>query len=74
MCLSLYLLNSIKYGKIFVNSANMNLIYNIIQFRLYENVEYIPMNIQAVINNQLVQALHNLKEEVKDCIVKGEKI
>ena len=73
LCLSLYLLNSIKYGKIFVNSANMNLIYNIIQFRLYENVEYRPMNIQEVINNQLDQALHNLKEEVKDCIIKGEK-
>ena len=31
------------------------------------------MNIQEVINNQLDQALYNLKEEVKDCIVKEEK-
>ena len=74
LCLSLYLLNNIKYGKIFVNSANMNLIYNIIQFRLYENVEYRPMNIQEVINNQLDQALHNLKEDVKNLIISGEKI
>ena len=30
LCLSLYLLHNIKYGKILVNTANINLIYNIV--------------------------------------------
>lgn len=74
LCLSLYLLHNIKYGKILVNTANINLIYNIIQFRLYENVEYKAENIKEVINTQLDRSIHNLKEEVKNFIIIGEKI
>ena len=74
LCLSLYLLHNIKFGKILVNTANINLIYNIIKFRLYENVEYKTENIKEVINTQLDRSIHNLKEEVKNFIINGEKI
>ena len=50
------------------------MIYNIIQFRLYENVEYKAENIKEVINTQLDRSIHNLKEEVKNFIINGEKI
>ena len=61
LCLSLFLLNNIKYGTVLVNTANINMIYNIIKFHLYENVVYSPLNIKEVINNNLGQRLHNLK-------------
>ena len=46
ICLSLFILNNIKYGKVYANIANLNLIFNIIKFRLYENVVYSPSNIK----------------------------
>ena len=73
LCLSLFLLNNIKYGNILVNTANINLIFNIIKFHLYENVVYTPMNISEVINSNLNQRLHNLRDEVKYNIIYGEE-
>ena len=73
LCLSLFLLNNVKYGSILVNTANINLIFNIIKFHLYENVIYTPMNISEVINNNLNQRLHNLRDEVKYNIIYGEE-
>ena len=73
LCLSLFLLNNIKYGSILVNTANINLIYNLIKFHLYENIIYTPMNISEVINNNLNQRLHNLRDEVKYNIIYGEE-
>ena len=73
LCLSLFLLNNIKYGSILVNTANINLIFNIIKFHLYENVVYTPMNISEVINSNLNQRLHNLRDEVKYNIIYGEE-
>ena len=73
LCLSLFNLNNIKFGKFLVNSANINLIYNIIQFRLYENVEFKNFGISEVINIQLDRKLHNLKEEVTNFVIQGEK-
>ena len=73
LCLSLFLLNNIKYGTVLVNTANINMIYNIIKFHLYENVVYSPLNIKEVINNNLGQRLHNLKDEVKSHIIYGEE-
>ena len=74
LCLSLFILNNIKYGKILVNSANINMIFNIIKLRLYENVIYCPMNIDEVNNNNLNRKLHNLKDEVKKNVIHGEEI
>ena len=74
LCLSLFLLNNIKYGTVLVNTANINMIYNIIKFHLYENVVYSPLNISEVINNNLDQRLHNLKDEVKYNIIYGEEL
>ena len=73
LCLSLFLLNNIKYGSTLVNIANINMIYNIIKFHLFDNVVYSPMNIDEVINNNLDQRLHNLKDEVKYNIINGEE-
>ena len=73
LCLSLFLLNNLKYGNILVNTANINLIFNIIKFHLYENVIYTPMNISEVINNNLNQRLHNLRDEVKYNMIYGEE-
>ena len=73
LCLSLFLLNNIKYGTVLVNTANINMIYNIIKFHLYENVVYSPLKIKEVINNNLDQRLHNLKDEVKSNIIYGEE-
>ena len=74
LCISLFLLNNIKYGTVLVNNANINMIYNIIKFHLYENVVYSPLNISEVINNNLDQRLHNLKDEVKENIIYGEEL
>ena len=74
LCISLFLLNNIKYGKVLVNTANINMIYNIIKFHLYENVVYSPLNVNEVINNNLDQRLHNLKDEVKSNIIYGEEL
>ena len=74
LCLSLFILNNIKYGKIIVNKANINMIFNIIKLRLYENVIYSPMDIEEVENENLNRKLHNLKKEVKDNIIHGEEI
>ena len=74
LCLSLFILNNIKYGKIKVNSANINMIFNIIKLRLYENVIYSPMNIEEVENENLNRKLHNLKDDVKKNIIHGEEI
>ena len=74
LCISLFLLNNIKYGTALVNTANINMIYNIIKFHLYENVVYSPLNISEVINNNLDQRLHNLKDEVKYNIIYGEEL
>ena len=74
LCISLFLLNNIKYGTVLVNTANINMIYNIIKFHLYENVVYSPLNINEVINNNLDQRLHNLKDEVKSHIIHGEEL
>ena len=74
LCLSLFILNNIKYGKIIVNSANINMIFNIIKLRLYENVIYSPMNIDEVNNEDLNRKLHNLKDEVKKNVMLGEEI
>ena len=73
LCISLFYLNNIKYGIVLVNTANINMIYNIIKFHLYENVVYSPMNIDQVINNNLDQRLHNLKDEVKYNVIYGEE-
>ena len=73
LCLSLFLLNNVKYGSILVNTANINLIFNIIKFHLYENLVYTPMNISEVINSNLNQRLHNLRDEVKKNIIYGEE-
>ena len=73
LCLSLFLLNNIKYGSILVNTANINLIFNIIKFHLYENVIYTPMNDTEAITNNLTQRLHNLRDEVKYNIIYGEE-
>ena len=73
LCLSLFLLNNMKYGSILVNTANINLIFNLIKFHLYENVYYSPMNISEVINSNLNQRLHNLRDEVKKNIIYGEE-
>ena len=73
LCISLFYLNNIKYGIVTVNTANINMIYNIIKFHLYENVVYSPMNIEEVINNNLDQRLHNLKDEVKYNVIYGEE-
>ena len=74
LCISLFLLNNIKYGTVLVNTANINMIYNIIKFHLYENTIYSPLNVSEVINNNLDQRLHNLKDEVKYNIIYGEEI
>ena len=74
LCLSLFILNNIKYGKIIVNSANINMIFNIIKLRLYENVVYSPMNIDEVNNEDLNRKLHNLKDEVRKNVMHGEEI
>ena len=74
LCLSLFILNNIKYGKIIVNSANINMIFNIIKLRLYENVIYSPMDINEVNNEDLNRKLHNLKDEVKYNVINGEEI
>jgi hypothetical protein len=74
LCLSLFILNNIKYGKIIVNSANINMILNIIKLRLYENVIYTPMDISEVENEDLNRKLHNLKDEVKYNVIHGEEI
>ena len=74
LCLSLFILNNIKYGKIVENSANINMIFNIIKLRLYENVVYSPMNIEEVENNDLDRKLHNLKEDIRYNIIRGEEI
>ena len=74
LCLSLFILNNIKYGKIIVNSANINMILNIIRLRLYENVIYTPMDISEVENEDLNRKLHNLKDEVKYNVIHGEEI
>ena len=74
LCLSLFILNNIKYGKIIVNSANINMILNIIKLRLYENVVYTPMDISEVENEDLNRKLHNLKDEVKYNVIHGEEI
>ena len=74
LCLSLFILNNIKYGKIVVNSANINMILNIIKLRLYENVVYTPMDISEVENEDLNRKLHNLKDEVKYNVIHGEEI
>ena len=73
LCISLFYLNNIKYGIVLVNTANINMIYNIIKFHLYENVVYSPMDIEEVINNNLDQRLHNLKDEVKYNVINGEE-
>ena len=73
LCLSLFLLNNVKYGSILVNTANINLIFNIIKFHLYENLVYTPMDISEVINSNLNQRLHNLRDEVKKNIIYGEE-
>ena len=74
LCLSLFILNNIKYGKIIVNSANINMIFNIIKLRLYENVIYTPMEIDEVKNEDLNRKLHNLKDEVKSNVIHGEEV
>ena len=74
LCLSLFILNNIKYGKIIVNSANINMILNIIKLRLYENVIYTPMDISEVENEDLNRKLHNLKDDVKYNVIHGEEI
>ena len=74
LCLSLFILNNIKYGKIIVNSANINMILNIIKLRLYENVIYTPMDISEVENEDLNRKLHNLKDEVKYNVIHGEEL
>ena len=74
LCLSLFILNNIKYGKIKVNSANINMIFNIIKLRLYENVVYSPMDINEVNNEDLNRKLHNLKDAVKENIIHGEEV
>ena len=74
LCLSLFILNNIKYGKIIVNSANINMILNIIKLRLYENVVYTPMDISEVENEELNRKLHNLKDEVKYNVIHGEEV
>ena len=74
LCLSLFILNNIKYGKIVVNSANINMIFNIIKLRLYENVIYSPMDIDEVNNEDLNRKLHNLKDEVRQNVIHGEEI
>ena len=74
LCLSLFILNNIKYGKIVVNSANINMILNIIKLRLYENVIYTPMDIKEVENEDLNRKLHNLKDEVKYNVIHGEEM
>ena len=74
LCISLFYLNNIKYGIVLVNIANINMIYNIIKFHLYENVVYSPMNVREVINNNLDQRLHNLKDEVKYNVINGEEL
>ena len=74
LCLSLFILNNIKYGKIKVNSANINMIFNIIKLRLYENVIYTPMDIDEVKNEDLNRKLHNLKDDVRTNVILGEEI
>ena len=74
LCLSLFILNNIKYGKIVVNSANINMILNIIKLRLYENVIYTPMDISEVENEDLNRKLHNLKDEVRYNVIHGEEM
>ena len=74
LCISLFLLNNVKYGTVLVNTANINMIYNIIKFHLYENAVYSPSNVKEVINNNLDQRLHNLKDEVKSNIIYGEEL
>ena len=74
LCLSLFILNNIKYGKIIVNKANINMIFNIIKLRLYENVIYSPMDIDEVNNENLNRKLHNLKDEVRTNVIHGEEI
>ena len=46
----------------------------IIKFHLYENLVYSPMNIEEVININLNQKLHNLKDEVKYNVIYGEEL
>ena len=74
LCLSLFILNNIKYGKIKVNSANINMIFNIIKLRLYENVIYTPMDIDEVKNEDLNRKLHNLKDDVRENVIHGEEV
>ena len=74
ICLSLFILNNIKYGKVYANIANLNLIFNIIKFRLYENVVYSPSNIKECINKSSIRKKQNLKDEVKNNVIRGEEI
>jgi len=70
LCISLYILYNLKNGKIRANSANINLIHNLICFRLYNNVVYDDM---SDYKNQMHHPIRiNLKEEVIKSIRKFE--
>jgi len=71
LCISLYILYNLKKGKIIVNSANINLIHNLICFRLYNNVEY-DEKLEPT-NYPKHPLLINLKEEVIRSIRKSEE-
>jgi hypothetical protein len=76
LCISLFHLYNIKFGKFLVNSSNINLLFNLISFRLYENVEYDvshdSMGVKENVN-KIFGSIHNLKEDVKRFIMNREK-
>jgi hypothetical protein len=66
LCNALYILYYLKFGKSLVNTSNINLIYNIISFRLYDYVEFnSPENKEKEMYNF---PINNLKMEIKKII------
>ena len=84
LCLALFNLYNLRHEKYYTNTANIELINNLISFRLYENVEYLDeeenhnaidneIDIQQGMKNNKIVSIPNLKEEIRKAIEETEK-
>ena len=77
LCISLFILYNIHFGKIVVNQNNIDLLYNLLSFKLYEDFDFDPSLYEEVFTQgQLknTKSRMNLKEEVKRIIQSSDPV
>lgn len=72
LCNALYLLYYLKFDKSLVNTSNINLIHNLISFRLYDYVEF---DSERYIKKEIYNfPINNLKMEIKKIISSNDPV